>query len=61
MDIDGVNDDCSTNKDINFNFDGFGVVGRVVVAGTGSGPAGVTINLKSDSSGEVMLSSDCFL
>ena len=45
VDIDGVHDDCSTNKDINFNFDGFGVVGRVITAGTDSGPAGVTISL----------------
>ena len=49
VDIDGVSDDCSVNKDINFNFDGFGVVGRVITAGTSSGPAGVTISLKTGS------------
>ena len=56
VDIDGVTDDCSTNKDINFNFDGFGVVGRVKVAGSESGPAGVEIQLKSDRTGEVVQS-----
>ena len=50
MDIDGETDDCSTNKDINFKFDGFGVVGRVITAGESSGPAGVTISLKSSAS-----------
>jgi len=45
IDIDGVSDHCSTNVDINFVFDGFGVVGRVLTAGTDSGPEGVTISL----------------
>jgi len=54
VDIDGVNDDCSANKDINFNFDGFGVVGRVITAGTDSGPGGVTISLKSSTSPEAL-------
>jgi len=45
IDIDGVSDQCSTNVDINFVFDGFGVVGRVLTAGTETGPAGVTISL----------------
>jgi len=45
IEIDGVSDQCSTNVDINFVFDGFGVVGRVVTAGTDSGPEGVTISL----------------
>jgi len=45
IDIDGVSDFCSTNVDINFVFDGFGVVGRVLTAGTDSGPEGVTISL----------------
>jgi len=45
IDIDGVTDQCSTNVDINFAFDGFGVVGRVLTAGTDSGPEGVTISL----------------
>ena len=54
VDIDGETDDCSTNKDINFNFDGFGVVGRVVTAGQSSGPAGVTISLRSGSSQEAL-------
>ena len=47
VDIDGETDACSTNTDINFNFDGFGVVGRVITAGSETGPAGVTISLKS--------------
>ena len=50
VDINGETDDCSANKDINFNFEGFGVVGRVITAGQNSGPAGVTISLKSGSS-----------
>jgi len=45
IDIDGVSDQCSTNVDINFVFDGFGVVGRVLTAGTETGPEGVTISL----------------
>ena len=45
IDIDGVSDQCSTNVDINFVFDGFGVVGRVLTAGTDSGPEGVNISL----------------
>ena len=54
VDINGETDDCSANKDINFNFEGFGVVGRVVTAGQSSGPAGVTISLKSGASQEAL-------
>jgi len=47
--IDGETDMCSQNKDINFIFAGFGVVGQVVVAGDSGdeklGPAGVNIEL----------------
>ena len=47
--IDGSTDDCSLQKDINFVFAGFGVVGQVVVAQQGSekqpGPSGVKIEL----------------
>eukprot|EP00088_Acartia_fossae_P034516 TRINITY_DN3542_c0_g1_i4.p1 TRINITY_DN3542_c0_g1~~TRINITY_DN3542_c0_g1_i4.p1 ORF type:complete len:1220 (+),score=313.21 TRINITY_DN3542_c0_g1_i4:29-3661(+) len=48
VNIGGDNDDCSNNKDIHFKFVGFGVVGRVLAAGTestGGGPAGVNIDL----------------
>jgi hypothetical protein len=45
IDIDGVSDHCSTNVDISFVFEGFSVVGRVLTAGTDSGPEGVTISL----------------
>ena len=47
IDIDGTTDLCSQNKDINFVFAGFGVVGSVVSRGSSVGPAGVTINLLS--------------
>ena len=43
--IDGETDDCSLNKDINFVFAGFGVVGRVVADGADKGPEGVDIEL----------------
>ena len=35
----------SQNRDINFEFAGFGVVGRVLAAGLDKGPAGVDIHL----------------
>ena len=54
VDINGETDDCSANKDINFNFEGFGVVGRVVTAGQTTGPAGVTISLKTGASQEAL-------
>ena len=53
IDINGVTDPCTTNQDIDFTFDGFGVVGRVVTEGTDSGPAGVTISLLGHSGEEV--------
>jgi len=56
VDIDGVNDLCSQNKDINFVFAGFGVVGKVVSRGSEVGPAGVTIDLLSGDGKEVVSS-----
>ncbi|TGZ54225.1 Nodal modulator 2 [Temnothorax longispinosus] len=45
LNVDGVTDDCSQGKDINFTFKGFGITGRVISLGTDSGPKGVTIDL----------------
>ena len=45
IDINGVSDPCTTNQDINFVFDGFGVVGKVLTEGSTTGPAGVSISL----------------
>ncbi|ELT93278.1 hypothetical protein CAPTEDRAFT_179513 [Capitella teleta] len=44
--IDGQNDLCSKGEDINFQFTGFGVIGKVISQGQSSGPAGVTLTLK---------------
>ena len=38
-DINGVTDPFTTNQDIDFTFDGFGVVGSVVAESTDFGPA----------------------
>jgi len=56
VDINGVTDLCSTNQDILFTFEGFGVVGRVLTVGTESGPPGITISLMTgkDGKGEVV-------
>lgn len=45
--INGINDPCSKNEDINFNFRGFGLSGKVVSYGDANkrGPSGVTLNL----------------
>lgn len=43
--VDGETDDCSMGKDINFHFQGFAVIGKVVSAGSDSGPTGVTVSL----------------
>ena len=53
IDINGVSDACSKNEDINFVFDGFGVVGRVVSAGGSDGPAGVKVSLLGHGGEEV--------
>lgn len=50
LSIDGKSDDCSQGKDVNFVFKGFGITGKVEIFGTdGKGPAGVPVELKSDS------------
>ncbi|XP_011332456.1 nodal modulator 3 isoform X2 [Ooceraea biroi] len=62
LNVDGVTDDCSQGKDINFSFKGFGITGQVTsFRGTGqvalSGPKGVTISLYVDSNKQVPISS----
>jgi len=47
INIDGENDVCSQNKDILFEFAGFGVIGRILAAGESVGPSGVNIDLLS--------------
>ncbi|XP_015834614.2 BOS complex subunit NOMO1 [Tribolium castaneum] len=47
--VDGVTDLCSQGKDIDFNFKGFGITGRVESLGSDSGPEGVEVELKSSS------------
>jgi hypothetical protein len=47
VNIDGETDACSRNEDVNFVFDGFGVVGQVLVEGANKGPEGVSIELLS--------------
>jgi len=55
LDINGVSDPCSSNKDILFEFQGFGVVGRLIVDGSETaGPPGVTINLVSGEDSQVV-------
>jgi len=43
--VDGKTDECSLGKDINFNFNGFSVDGKVVTRGSVEGPAEVTLTL----------------
>ncbi|KAK6026819.1 hypothetical protein OSTOST_07199 [Ostertagia ostertagi] len=45
--LDGVNDPCTKNEDINFSLTGFSISG-VVNGGTGSGPAGLSLTLKQN-------------
>ncbi|KYQ48115.1 Nodal modulator 3 [Trachymyrmex zeteki] len=49
LNVDGITDDCSQGKDVNFTFKGFGITGRVISLGTDSGPKGITISLYTDS------------
>ncbi|OQV15847.1 Nodal modulator 3 [Hypsibius exemplaris] len=51
--IDGLNDPCSKQENLNFKFTGYSVVGKVQSKGSNSGPAGVTVKV-SDSSGKVV-------
>ncbi|WKY03099.1 hypothetical protein Q1695_016417 [Nippostrongylus brasiliensis] len=45
--LDGVNDPCTKNEDINFSLKGFSISG-IVNGGSGSGPAGLSLTLKQD-------------
>ncbi|EFN79110.1 nodal modulator 3 isoform X2 [Harpegnathos saltator] len=53
LNVDGITDDCSQGKDINFTFKGFGITGRVISLGTDSGPKGITISLYTESNKQV--------
>lgn len=46
--FDGRTDPCSQNKDINFEFKGFTVFGKVLSAGSTAGPEGITVHLLKD-------------
>lgn len=49
LNFDGVNDICSQKKDVNFNFKGFGITGKVNIFNEPSaGAKGVTISLYND-------------
>ncbi|XP_028172449.1 nodal modulator 1 [Ostrinia furnacalis] len=52
LNIDGETDACSVGQDINFQFNGFGITGRVITAGQKLGPSGVSVQLVNDK-GEV--------
>ena len=45
LNIDGETDACSKNKDMNFEFIGFGVTGSVLSKGSDKGPGGIVIEL----------------
>ncbi|GLH02259.1 Nodal modulator 1 [Gryllus bimaculatus] len=45
VNVDGVNDVCSKQKDINFHFKGFAIVGKVASVGSNIGPKGVKVVL----------------
>ncbi|KAI5632132.1 carboxypeptidase regulatory-like domain-containing protein [Phthorimaea operculella] len=46
--VDGTTDPCSTNQDINFAFNGFGITGKVITAGQTQGPSGIAVQLVDD-------------
>lgn len=49
LNFDGVNDICSQKKDVNFNFKGFGITGKVnIVNEPSAGAKGVTVSLHND-------------
>lgn len=48
INFDGENDICSQGKDVNFSFKGFGITGKVALAGQIGGAKGVDINLLSE-------------
>ncbi|KAK5973547.1 hypothetical protein GCK32_002058 [Trichostrongylus colubriformis] len=45
--LDGVNDPCTKNEDVNFSLTGFSISG-VVSGGSGSGPTGLSLTLKQN-------------
>lgn len=45
LNVDGESDPCSLGQDVNFEFTGFGITGRVVTAGDVVGPTGVSVQL----------------
>ena len=45
-------DPCSTNKDVNFAFVGFGITGSVLSKDTNSGPSGIKVELLEKSKGD---------
>ena len=45
LQIDGKNDPCSKQENLNFRFAGFSCAGRIQSAGSAEGPAGVTVKL----------------
>ncbi|XP_077985075.1 BOS complex subunit NOMO1-like [Glandiceps talaboti] len=47
LSIDGKTDKCSQGVDINFQFTGFSIVGRVISKGESEGPGGVTVTLQN--------------
>ncbi|XP_064456551.1 BOS complex subunit NOMO1-like [Ornithodoros turicata] len=51
--VDGSTDACSAGKDIDFTFQGFSILGKVVSQGEDVGPPGVTVQLL-DSAGNVL-------
>lgn len=44
--VDGVTDPCSTARDIDFVFQGFSILGKVLSHGQAEGPAGVQVQLQ---------------
>lgn len=54
LNIDGKTDKCSRSEDVNFQFTGFGVVGKIISKGQSSGPVGVTVTLKKAGSAEIV-------
>ncbi|KAL1464886.1 hypothetical protein WDU94_004493 [Cyamophila willieti] len=48
LNADGVTDHCSLNKDINFEFKGFSIHGKVVGIGEQKGPPGIKVSLSSN-------------
>ncbi|KAA0713171.1 Nodal modulator 1 pM5 protein [Triplophysa tibetana] len=52
--VDGINDICTKEQDINFLFTGFSVLGTVLSKGHLSGPAGVEVSLRKAGENDVL-------